>query len=62
MPDHRSRIASSLQAFAAAPVRQAALDLLDTLGYLSDKTVALEGSKPKAFLEFIAENNPRIAA
>jgi type I restriction-modification system DNA methylase subunit len=61
MPDHRSRIATSLQAFAAAPVRQAALDLLDTLGYRSDKTVALEGSKPKAFLDFIAENNPEAA-
>ena len=36
----------SLEVFRTlAAVRQAAFDLLGTLGYRSDKTVALEGSK-----------------
>ena len=58
MTDHRKKIEASLKAFASAPVRQAALGLLGTLGYRSDKTIDLEGSRPKAFLDFIAENNP----
>ena len=58
MTDHRQKTEASLKAFAVAPLRQAALDLLGTLGYRSDKTIDLEGSRPKAFLDFIAENNP----
>jgi adenine-specific DNA-methyltransferase len=61
MPDHRSSIESNLQAFPSAPLRQASLDLLGTLGYRSDKTVDLAGSKPKAFLDFITEHNPDAA-
>ena len=61
MPDHRSSIESNLQAFPSASLRQASLDLLATLGYRSDKTVNLAGSKPKAFLDFIAEHNPDVA-
>ncbi len=58
MTDHRTSIASNLQAFAPTPLRQASLDLLATLGYQSDKTIELEGSKPQAFLDFIKEANP----
>ena len=58
MTDHRTSIASNLQAFAPTPLRQASLDLLATLGYQSDKTIELEGSKPQAFLDFIKQHNP----
>jgi len=61
MTDHRPSIASALKAFSSISMRQAALDLLGALGYRSDKTVTLEGSKPKAFLDFIAEHNPEAA-
>lgn len=53
-PDLRESIQSALAAFAEKPLRQAATGLLNTLGYESERTVALEGSKPVAFLEFIA--------
>lgn len=53
-PDLRESIQSALAAFAEMPLRQAATSLLNTLGYESDRTVELEGSKPSAFLEFIA--------
>lgn len=58
MPDHRPTIKSHLQAFTAGSLRQASFDLLGVLGYRSDKTIALDGSKPKTFLNFIRENNP----
>ena len=51
-------IQSALQAFPTTPLREAALALLDTLGYRSDKTIALPGSKPEAFLELIRQSNP----
>ena len=44
----------------AAPLREAALSLLDTLAYRSDKTIALPGSKPEAFLELIRQSNLRL--
>ena len=57
----RASITTALNAFNSAPLRQASLDLLATLGYRSDKTVALEGSKPKAFLQLLRDNNPGLA-
>ena len=52
-PDIRDSIQSALAAFAEKPLREAATALLNTLGYESDRTVELEGSKPAAFLDFI---------
>ena len=37
MLDHRTSIQTALQAFQTRPLREAALDLLGTLGYRSDK-------------------------
>ena len=53
MPDLRDSITSALQAFTSSPLRQAALALLQTLGYHSDRTLVLEGSKPQAFLYLV---------
>jgi adenine-specific DNA-methyltransferase len=53
MPDLRQPIQSCLQAFTSQPLRKASLALLDTLGYRSDRTLVLEGSKPQAFLNLI---------
>lgn len=49
MPDLRPSIQTALQAFQTRPLREAALGLLDTLGYSSDRSVPwnLDG-----FLEF----------
>ena len=54
MPDLRESIQSALQVFTATPLRDAATALLGTLGYQSDRTLDLEGSKPQAFLDLIA--------
>ncbi|MFN4944196.1 MAG: hypothetical protein ACK5G9_10450, partial [Akkermansiaceae bacterium] len=51
MPDLRQPIQTALQAFTSQPLRKASLTLLDTLGYRSDRTLILEGSKPQAFLD-----------
>ena len=51
MPDLRDSIQSCLQDFNSKPMRKAALTLLSTLGYHSDRTLILEGSKPQAFLD-----------
>jgi hypothetical protein len=53
MPDLRDEITTSLQDFSSKPLRQAALALLDTLGYRSDRTLDIKGSK-HAFLDLIA--------
>jgi hypothetical protein len=53
MPDLRDQIQTALQAFNSQPLRKAALALLDTLGYRSDRTLVLEDSKPQAFLELV---------
>ncbi len=53
MPDLRDEIQTALQAFNSQPIRKAALGLLDNLGYRSDRTLILEGSKPHAFLELV---------
>jgi len=53
MPDLRDEIKTALQAFTSQPLRKAAITLLDTLGYRSDRTLVLEGSKPQAFLDLI---------
>ena len=53
MPNLRQPIQSALQAFTSQPLRKAALSLLETLGYRSDRTLVLEGSKPQAFLDLV---------
>ena len=53
MPDLRVSIKTALQAFATKPPRDAAISLLGTLGYQGDRTLVLDGSKPKAFLDLI---------
>ena len=50
MTDLRSTIESQLENFQTLELRPAALALLETLGYKSDKTMELDGS-PAAFLE-----------
>jgi len=54
MPDLRDSIQSALQAFTVAPLRDAATALLGTLGYQSERTLVLEGSKPQAFLDLVS--------
>lgn len=56
MPDLRDEIKAALQAFTKVPLRKAANALLDILGYRSDRTLDLEGSKPQSFLGFVAEH------
>jgi adenine-specific DNA-methyltransferase len=51
--DLRDSIQSSLAAFADKPLRAAAAGLLGTLGYQSDRTLDLAGSKPQSFLDLI---------
>jgi type I restriction-modification system DNA methylase subunit len=56
MPDLRQNIQSALQAFSTQPLRAASLALLDTLGYQSERTILLDGSRPQAFLD-LANNS-----
>ncbi len=58
MTDLRATIANSLQNLSSTPLREAALNLLSTLDYQSDKTIQLDDSSPQAFLEFIQQNKP----
>ena len=58
MPDHRTSIQNALQAFHTRSLREAALDLLDTLGYRSDKVLHLPDATPATFHDFIREHNP----
>lgn len=53
MPSLRQPIQSALASFTTQPLRKAALALLDTLGYRSDRTMLLDGSKPQAFLDLV---------
>ena len=53
MPDLRDEIKTALQDFNSKPLRKSALTLLDILGYRSDRTLILEGSKPQAFLDIV---------
>lgn len=53
MSSLRQPIQSALTTIASGPLRDAAIRLLKTLGYESDRTVNLPGSKPQAFLDFI---------
>jgi len=57
MPDLRMPIQSALQALATGPLRDTSKALLKTLGYHSDRTLNLEGSKPQAFLDIIASHS-----
>lgn len=53
MPELREDIKSALWSLISQPLREASLALLATLGYRSDRTLVLEGSKPQAFLDLI---------
>ncbi len=58
MTELKTQIADKLAAFATAPLRTAALDLLATLGYRSDKTADL-GGDPETFVEQFDNNAER---
>lgn len=51
--DLRESIQSALATFSEKPLRAAAIGLLNTLGYQSDRTLDLAGSKPQSFLDLI---------
>ncbi len=56
----REEIRATLQSFESKALHDAALSLLNTLGYRSDKTIEIPGSNPQAFLELLAEHNPDV--
>ncbi|MCF6354305.1 MAG: Eco57I restriction-modification methylase domain-containing protein [Candidatus Polarisedimenticolaceae bacterium] len=56
----RKAIKTALHSFESAPLRDASLALLNTLGYQSDKTISVANSDPEAFLELLAEHNPDV--
>ncbi len=58
MPDLKDTLTSDLQAFPGQPLRESSLSLLRTLGYHSDKNVALDGSSPQAFLDLLTQSKP----
>ncbi len=53
MPDIRDKIKTALAAFASQPVRLAAIELLRTIGYESERTIQLGDSSPQGFLDFV---------
>jgi hypothetical protein len=55
MTDLKNTIQCGLQDFQSLELRPAALELLNTLGYASPKTIELDGS-PDAFLEQFNQN------
>lgn len=56
--DVLTSIKQALQDYSSKGVRQASLDLLQILGYQSDKTLNLENSDPKTFFDFIKASHP----
>ena len=54
----RSALKSALAAFAAQPLREAALGFFKTLGYTSQRTVIIPKSSPSAFLDRFGKNIP----
>ncbi|MCU7960321.1 MAG: Eco57I restriction-modification methylase domain-containing protein [gamma proteobacterium symbiont of Bathyaustriella thionipta] len=58
--DLRNDIRAALQSFESRPLHDAAIGLLETLGYRSDKTIEIPGSDPRAFLQLLAEHNPDV--
>ena len=58
--DLRNDIRAALQSFESQPLHDAAIGLLGTLGYRSDKTIEIPDSDPQAFLELLAEHNPDV--
>ncbi len=58
--DLRNDICAALQSFESQPLHDAAIGLLGTLGYRSDKTIEIPGSDPQAFLQLLAEYNPDV--
>lgn len=54
--DLRQQISAALAGFSNQPLREAATDLLATLGYRSDRTISLGDSSPRAFLDFLLTN------
>jgi adenine-specific DNA-methyltransferase len=61
MPDLREPLKSALVNFVRTPLREAATGLLSELGYKSDRTINLENSNPKDFLDFIRINSTDIS-
>ena len=53
----RKDIRAALQAFQSKPLREAAITLLSTLGYRSDKTAEIPDSNPQAFLDWLSEHS-----
>jgi adenine-specific DNA-methyltransferase len=51
--DLRETIRAALVSVATAPLGDSARSLLATLGYKSERTIKLGGSRPKEFLEFL---------
>ena len=59
--DLREKIRSSLKAFESQPLlRGPAIDLLNTLGYYSDKVSEAHESSPDAFLDLLTSHNPDV--
>lgn len=56
----RENLQSALQEFESEPLHEASIELLNTLGYGSDKTIEIPDSDPEAFLELLIEHNPNI--
>ena len=57
----RNTVTKALAAFQSRPLKEAARQLLDTLGYRSDRSLAGSASTPKAFLElFSAASTERV--
>lgn len=63
MPDNelREAIKIALQGLKSHSLKDAGTHLLNTLGYASDKTINVEQSKPKAFLDLLVEHNPNVS-
>ena len=54
----RQTIATALQAFATRPLQEAALTLLTTLGYSSDKRIDLTLATAEGFLTTFGQDRP----
>ncbi len=53
--DLRSTLKSALAAFTQKPLREASLSFFKTLGYISERTVIVPKSSPRAFLDLFAK-------
>ena len=55
--NERRQIRTALQAFQLKPLREAAIALLNAMGYRSDKTAEIPDSNPQSFLDWLSEHN-----